>query len=118
MNKPPIEFTIENIEGVIKFTPDNIEINKKIGLVRAYPIDKEIYIDISFNFYGFLFKRGFDAYGGQNDIQSFYNFKYHVKDIKEFEFINVPENVKLKVQLFQHQPINTSRNLSRNSGDT
>jgi len=110
-DKEPIEFTIENINGVIKFTPDNIEINKKIGLVRAYPIGKEIYIDISINFQGFLFKRGLDAYGGQNDIQNFYNFKYFVKDIKELEFMNVPENVKLKVQLFEALPINPSRKL-------
>ncbi|MBK7362918.1 MAG: hypothetical protein IPJ01_11520 [Micavibrio sp.] len=111
MDKEPIEFLIENIDGVIKFTPDNIQVNKKIGLIRAFDIDEKKYIDISFNFNGFLFKRGIDAYGGQCSIQYFYNFNYLVKDIKEFEFINVPENVKLKVQLFEHQPINTSRKL-------
>lgn len=109
MEKEPIEFTIENIDGVVKFTPDNIQVNKKIGLIRAFDIDEKKYIDISFNFNGLLIKSGIDPYGGQNSVQNFYNFKYHVKDIKEFEFINVPKNVKLKIQLFEHQPINTKR---------
>jgi hypothetical protein len=111
MDKKHIEFLIENVDGVIKFIPENIEVNKKIGLIRAFDIDEKKYIDIYLNFNGFLFKRGLDAYGGQNSIQDFYNFKYFVKDIKELEFINVPENVKIKVQLFEALPINPSRKL-------
>lgn len=112
MSKKPIEFLIENIDGVIKFTPDNIDIDKKIGLVRTYPIDEKTYLDISFNFHGRLFKRSmFDAYGGQNPVQSFDNFCYEIKNIKELEFINVPEKVKIKVQLFEASAINMNHKL-------
>jgi len=116
MEREPIEFSIENIDGVIKFTPDNIEVNKKIGLIRAFDIDEKKYIDISFNFYGRLFKRSmFDPYGGQNPIQNFGNFNYIIKNIKELEFIDVPENVKIRVQLFEALKIN--RNYKLFEGD-
>ena len=59
-----IQFQIECIDGVVKFTPDNIEVNKKIGLIRAFDIDEKKYIDISFNFNGLLIKSGIDPYGG------------------------------------------------------
>jgi len=108
-----IKFEVERIDGLIKFTPEKLDVNMVIGLVRTTSSDEKTSNKISFKYKDKLYnpKEYLDPYGFPQYINSFpiYNGGEYIKDISEFNFDEVPDNIKLKVELFEHQPINTKR---------
>ena len=108
-----IQFQVERIDGLIKFTPEKLEVYKFISLVRTTSSNKETSNEIAFKYNDKLYspKQYLDPYGFPQYINHFpfYNKGEYVKDISEFNFDEIPENIKLTVQLFEHQPINTKR---------
>ncbi len=114
-----IQFEVENIKGVLKYTPEKLDVNKVIGLVRITSSDEKKDNLIVFDCHGKQYNthKQLSAYGLPHYVCDFILYNENsssgvlVNNINEFEFVILPETIKLTVELFEHQKINTSRKL-------
>lgn len=104
-----MNFEIENINGVLKVNPETLELNKVIGLVRITSPDKSTNCHVVLKHKGLEYDSNkiLSAYGLPQYIVDFpiYNGRITTKDISEFQFMILPPNIKLKVELFEATPI-------------
>ncbi len=105
---PRWEFEIERIDGATKFTPEKLELNKTIGFVRTTSIENKVIDFIPFKYKGETYNPEIrlDPYGNPNYTNEFriYGDGLFIDNISEFNFDEVPDRIKLKVELFEHKP--------------
>ncbi len=108
-----IIFEVERINGVVKFTPEKLDVNKIISLIRTTSSNEKTNNDVPFKHNGVLHETNkyLSAYGFPQYIRDTPVGKLDIKDISEFNFDEIPDNIKLTVELFEHQPINIKRTL-------